>query len=145
MESSRELVLPGVGEILSLDSASQAARAFARLKELEDQIKDARRECTDALRYYSSVFGSRTLRFDDAPGIELTADEETLIDAEQLEMDFRAAGMPESVIRDIVVETVTYKVNLTKVRAAAKTNPDYAAALEKNSRVVPKTQYAKLI
>ena len=144
MEGSTELVLPGLGEILSLESAPQAARAFARLKELEDQIKEARRECTAALRYYSSVLGTRTLRFDDAPGIELTSPEETLVDAEAYEEELRLAGMPEERIREIVVETVTYKVNLTKARAAAKANPDYAIAFEKHSRVVPKTQYANL-
>lgn len=139
------LVLPGSGEVVAVDDAASVARAIQRVKELEGQVKDAKRTLTEVMIEHSMRMGTRTLRFDDAPAVKLTADSENLYDAEEIEIGLREAGMPEERIREIVVETTSYKVNVSNLKAAAGANPAYKAVMEANVRSVPKTVYAELI
>ena len=59
-------------------------------------------------------------------------------DAEAIEQALREAGAPEEMIAEVVVPTVTYKVDARRAQQAAKANPEYAAIIDRYTTVEPR-------
>lgn len=130
LETRQEVVLP-TGEIISLADLGQCARALEDLRDLNYKLKEIKDTITDAVVSESKRQGTKTLHMADGHKVEVRGGERTIWDAQQLEADLRAAGMPEERIRDIVVEEVSWTVAAAKANQAARANPEYAAAVER--------------
>ena len=136
-EPGRDLIVPGSGELVNLEDLNEVARALRSVKELEGMLKAARQVLHEAVRYHSQVLGKKTMRV--AGGkLEVRKATDTIYDAESIERELRQLGMPEERIREIVIETVTYRVSAQQAKYAAAANPDYRAVIESNTRTVEK-------
>jgi hypothetical protein len=135
-------VIPTTGELIDLTSPEACASALTELRDLDQRLRAARRELTAALAEYAATIGARTFRLEDGTSVTVGADRETVYDAPAIEQGLRDAGMPEARIREIVVETVTYKIDAVKAKQAARANDAYAAVIDRHSEVVPKAQTA---
>lgn len=124
-----ELVVPGIGELVALDDPKQVSLALDAVRDLEWKLRAVKTELTRALVHASEVAGSKTLHLE---GVKVTIKSgfETVYDAEQIEIGLREAGMPEDRIRQIVKETVSYKVDANQAKQAAGANPAYAAVID---------------
>ena len=136
--TGREIVLRYTGEIVSLDDPAQIVDAIQTIRDLEAESGTVKRELTDALAGLAAVQGSKPFTLPDGRKAEIRGGDETVYDPETVETGFRSAGMPEERIRDIIEETVTYRVRVREARQAAAANPAYAAVLAAASRVQEK-------
>jgi hypothetical protein len=143
MGEGTELVVPGSGEVVSLDNAQDCAATITYLRDLETDIKAAKRELTDALVSYKERIGKPTFEVG-LYKITVSADSGTTYDAEAIEQGLRELGMPEERIREIVVEEITYKVNPVEAKRAAKANPAYAKVIEAASTPYVKSPYVRI-
>jgi hypothetical protein len=134
IESGKELVVPGVGEVVPLDDPLAVANAIDAIRDLQRDLYSATSELTEALVDASQVAGTKTLHLE---GITVTVKlgDRTVYDAEAIEVGLRDAGMPEERIREIVKETVSYVVNATKAKQAQGANPAYAAVIDAHKQV----------
>lgn len=123
-------MLPASGVLVSLDDASQCAQALGDLRDLESKIKEAKAIVTDALVREAERQGTRTLTLEDGTTATVKAGERTLYDAQAIEDGLRAAGAPEELIREVVVENISYEVSGTRAKRAARANPAYAKIIE---------------
>ena len=139
-QASTELVVPGVGSLVDLSVPSECAFALDDIRDLERQLRYVKTELTDALVAMSEVEGTKTLHFSGGTAVIKTG-VEIVYDAELIEQGLREAGMPEHRIRDIVKETVSYKVDANKAKAAGSANPAYAAVVDANKQPVEKPAY----
>lgn len=135
---STELVVPGIGEIVNLDDARQVAVALDGVRDLERQLRDVKSELTRALIHESKQQGTKTLHMEGIKAVIKSGDE-TIYDAEEIEIGLREAGMPEDRIRLVVVETTSYKVDAVKAKQAAGANPAYAKVIDANKRTEEKS------
>ena len=138
--TSLEIVVPGTGEMVPLDDPAAVARAHRDLTDLEMQIRDAKAMFADILAGESRKQGTKTLRFGDIE-VEMRGGPSTEYAAEEIETGLREAGMPEDRIREIVKETVSYKIDARKASSAASANPDYAKVIEAGKRIIEKPMY----
>lgn len=138
-----DLVVPGIGEVVPLDDPKQVAFAIDAVRDLEWKLRAVKTELTRALVHASEVAGSKTLHLE---GVKVTikSGPETVYDAEQIEIGLRDAGMPEERIRQIVKETVSYKVDANQAKQAAGANPAYAAVIEANKQTREMTPSATI-
>ena len=120
---SRALVNPATGELTSLDDAAACLRALAEVRELEDQLKFAKRVLSDAIADEAARQGTKTLRF---PGITATVSNRKEIqwDLEVLER-LLEAGLPGERYADLIKTEVTYKVSVREADRIAGANPAY--------------------
>ena len=130
-ETSTDLVVPGVGEVVSLDDGAQCARAIDAIRDLEYQLRMVKTELTRALVAQSEQEGSKTLRYE---GVEVTVKGGVKVeyDADAMYLDLLAAGMSEQRAGDVVVEVVTRKVNAVEAKRVAAANPAYAEVVERH-------------
>lgn len=133
------LPVPGTGEVIDLTDPVSVARGLDGLRQHKRVVREIEDALTERLREERAMQGSRTLEYDGLT-VKFGADTETTYDAVALEEALRAAGMPESRIAQIVVETVERKVKAVEAKKAAAVNPKYATALELARSVVPKRQ-----
>jgi hypothetical protein len=131
-----ELLLPLTGELVALDDPHQVAVALEGVRRLKGKLDDARRALEDALRFESERAGSRTLHLGDLDAV-VSGGERVEYDELELAEQLRAAGLPEERLAELIVETVSYRVDQRVARSVAAANPMYAAALERCRRVVP--------
>jgi hypothetical protein len=131
-----ELVVPFTGEIVPLADAPQVARALLELRQLKGRLDDARRVLEDALRFASEQAGSRTLHLGELDAV-VSGGEKVVYDELELARRLREAGLPEARLAELIVETVTYKVDQRVAKSVAAANPRYAEALEASRRTVP--------
>jgi hypothetical protein len=134
-ETSTALVLPTTGELVDLTDEKQAAKAYHELQILKGKIAGAERTIKQALVERSRIMGTKTFRIAGVGKVEIKGGSETVYDAEALEASLRALGMPEERISEIVVETVSHKVNAAQAKQAAAANEDYAKAIESAKEV----------
>lgn len=130
-ETSTELVVLPDGQLVNLADPAACARALEDLRDLSSRINEAKGAIVDSLVAESRRQGTKTLHLPDGFKVEIRGGERTVWDAQQLETDLRAAGMPEDRIREIVVEEVSWTVAAAKANQAARANPEYGAAVEK--------------
>lgn len=129
------LVLPASGVVVNLESEREIALAYRDLTKLKNKVLEAERILREALRYRSEVLATKTFHIEGVGKVELRGG--TRVDYPDplaLEEELREAGCPEEVIREIVVEQVTWKVDGTRARRAAGANPVYAEIIEKHKR-----------
>lgn len=124
-----ELVVPGIGTVVDLSDPQQCALALADVREIESMFAGTKRRLTEAIVEASKQRGTKTLHLD---GLTATikGDSVTSYDAEEIEVGLRAAGMPEDRIREIVKETVSYRVVANEAKKAAGANPAYANVID---------------
>lgn len=143
-EPATELVLPYSREIIDLTSEHDVTRAYKELRDLKNAVLDADRRLREALREVSATRGTKTFYVDGVGKVELRGDTRTEYDAQEVEDGLRALGCPEDIIREIVVETITYKVDGNRARRAASANPEYAKVIE-NAKTTVETLPSVLI
>jgi hypothetical protein len=129
------VILPASGEQIDLNDLAQVCRAFQSVKEIESQLREAKGVLRDAVLHHSSLLGSKTMHVAGGGKVEVKGGTVTQYDAESIETDLRAAGMPEERIREIVVETVTYSVKAAEAKKAASANPVYAEIIARHRQV----------
>jgi hypothetical protein len=134
---STELVVAGIGELVDLRSEQECIRALAAVRDLEQQLREAKGALTDAIRERSAHLGTKTFHVGSLTA-EVKGGSETMYDAEKVEEGLRAVGAPEELIREIVQETVSYRVDAMRAKRAAAANPAYAQVIEQYRRVVEK-------
>lgn len=133
---STAIVLPASGVLVNLESEKEVAIAYRDLRELKIAIAQAERRLKEALVERSQVLATKTFHIEGVGKVELRGDSRVEYDAKEVEDGLRALGCPEEVIREIVVETITYKVDGNRARRAASANPDYARVIESAKTVV---------
>ena len=133
---SEELVLPASGALVSLDNPDECAQALHDLRDLESRIKEAKAIITDAIVREAERQGTKTLTLADGTTASIRGGERTLYDAQAIEDGLRAAGAPEELIREVVIEHITYEVSGTRAKRAARANPAYAAVIEAGATTV---------
>ncbi len=143
-EPGMELVVPGIGEVVALDDARQVAFALDAIRDLERQFRSIKTELTAALVYASQREGVKTLHLEGGISAVIKSGTEVEYDAEAIEHGLREAGMPEARIREIVVETVSYKVAAVKAKQAAAANPVYGEVIEACRSEVEKPPYVTI-
>jgi len=136
VEPGTALVLPTSGVVVDLADERQVTMAYQDIKALKDAVMDADRRLREAFKEISSLKGSKTFYIDGLGKIELRGGDRTEYDAQAIEDGLRDLGCPEDVIREIVVETISYKVDGNRARRAASANPDYARVIEDARRTV---------
>ncbi len=140
----RELAVPGTGELVDLNDEQSCARALATVRDFESELREVKGILTGAIVERSKVLGSKTIPLEDGRVATVSTDREVVYDAEAIEQAFRELGMPEERIREIVEETVTYKVKAVEAKRAAGANPEYDRVLKENARDVDKTPYVSI-
>lgn len=130
-------LMPMTGVLVNLESEREIAIAWKDLKALKDQVLDAERLLKEALRYRSEVLATKTFHIEGVGKVELRGGTRVdWPDPQALEDDLREVGCPENVIREIVVEQVSWKVDGHRARRAAGANPVYAEIIEKHKRTI---------
>jgi hypothetical protein len=131
-----ELLIPLTGELVPLNDPHRCAQALDQVRNLKHQLDDARAVLEDVLRLESERQGSKTLHLDGLDAV-ITGGWKTEYDEQELMAELRAVGMPEDRLRELVKETVTYRVDQRVAKSVAAANPAYAAVLERWRRTVP--------
>lgn len=139
-----ELVVPGIGELVSLDDENQCANALSALRDFEYSVREAKAILTAAIAERGRVLGTQTLTLEDGRKAVIKGSSETNYDAEKIEEGLRGLGMPEERIREIVVETVQYKVAAGEAKRAAAANEDYASVIDGAKIVIEKIPYVTI-
>jgi hypothetical protein len=129
-------VVPLTAEIVELGDPVQAAKALDTVRRFKRDLDEARVVLEDALRVASERAGSRTLHLDDMT-VVVSGGDKVEYDVLELASRLRAAGLPEQRLTELVVETVTYRVDQRVARSVEASSPRYAAVLERCRRTVP--------
>lgn len=130
VSTSTELVLPHTSELIDLTSERQVALALSEIQELKGKLLHVERHLREVLAEKARLLGTKTFYVGGVGNVEVKGDTRTTWDAEKLEDRLRAAGAPEELIREIVVETFSYKVDARRASRAARANEAYAEAIE---------------
>ena len=138
------LVVPATGEAIDLNDEAQVARALRSIRDLESALKEAKATLNDALVARSEILGTRTMEVEGIGKVTVKGGTETIYAAEEIERDLRAAGMPESRIREIVKEEVTYTVVAVEAKRAANASPIYRTIIEGHKTTRRKRAYASV-
>ncbi len=142
-DSTDVLVVPASGELVDLNDAEQVARAYRHVRELEELLKDAKAVLTDALVVRSQIEGSKTLHTGGGK-VVVKGGQDVLWNAQGLKRDLLSAGMAPERVREIVTETIEYRVVASEAKRAGAANPAYAAAVERNRTTSPKRPYVSV-
>lgn len=142
-QAGRELVVPGIGEIVALDDPQAVVNALDGVRDLEHSLREVKSVLTASLIHEAMVQGTKTLHLD---GVDAIVKSGTKIeyDPMAIEAGLREAGMPEDRIREIVKETVSYSVSAVKAKQAAGANPAYAAIIEANKQTIETPPYVTI-
>lgn len=141
--SAEVALIPHTGELIDLADAAACADALDELGRLKRQMDEAQRALKAALVDYAHVQGTLTFRAG-SHTVSIGPDEEKLYDAEAIERGLREAGMPEDRIAEIVVPTVTLKVDAVKARQAGRANPAYADVIDRHTTIREKAPNVKV-
>jgi hypothetical protein len=141
--SAEVALIPHTGELIDLADAAACADALDELLRLTRQVSEVQRALRAALVDFSQVQGARTFRAG-SHTVTVGPDEEKLYDAEAIERDLREAGMPDDRIAEIVVPTVTLKVDAVKARQAGRANPAYADVIDRHTTIREKAPNVKV-
>lgn len=136
-----ELVLPGTGEIVSLEDPADAAALWFRLKTMESQCAEIRRRiANEVLAAEAERLGTKTLHMEGVGKVKMTGgpESETVWDIERLRSEMRAAGLPDDRLALLIKTTVEYKVDGNVARQLAGANPEYARIIDSCKKRVDK-------
>jgi hypothetical protein len=129
-------VVPVTGEVIELGAPLQVALALETVRKAKRQLEEARGVLEDALRIESERQGTRTLHLGELDAV-VSGGEKVEYDVVELADELRAEGLPEERLGELIVATVTYRVDARVARSVAASNRRYAAALERCRRVLP--------
>lgn len=132
-----ELVVPFTGEIVDLDDPVTCARMLQEIREISEQLRDARAALTDALIRESERQGTKTLRFGSIEA-RINTPMETSWDYGVL-LELQAAGLPEERFNELVTMTVEYKVNGLIAKSISSSNPTYKEIIDRARSQHPKS------
>ena len=139
-EPGTELVLAHTGEIVNLADEHAIAKAYKEVDQLDRMLVQAKVRLREALGERAKVLGTKTIYVEGVGKVEVKGATITSYpEPEILEADLRALGCPEEIIREIVVEVVSYKVDGARAKRAASANPEYAKVIEAARQVIEKT------
>lgn len=141
---SEELAIPGTGELVSLDKEVECVQALKALRDFESQIKEAKGILTQAILDRSRTLGTKTIYLPDGSKAEVRGGPEAVYDVEEIEENLRALGMPEERIREIVIETVSYKISVREANKASAANPEYASVIANAHQMQEKPYYISI-
>ena len=131
VEENPETVVPYSGELLDLRDLKAVAQIVVEAREHEKEVAQFRRNLGLVLRLESQRWGTKTLHLD---GLTVTIkDDEPDWDVELLREGLEAAGLPPGRMKELITETVTYKVQ-ARVAKYLETNPAYAAVISRARR-----------
>lgn len=124
-----DLIMPLTGEIVMLDEPEMVARALAEVDEIMRAFSDAKRILSRTLADLSVERGERTVTL---PGASFVREGGPMRDyrPDEIERGLRDAGMPEDRIREIVMTTISKKVNAREAAKAARSNDRYREIIE---------------
>jgi hypothetical protein len=134
-DTSMELIVPTTGEVVNLDDPMSVVSALTEIRDLESRLREIKGVLTDAIVAESRRQGTKTIVLPDGRKAEVKGGEDTEWDHVALEHRLRSLGMPETRIREIVVEEVSYRVDTVKAKQAARANHEYAEAVEEFGKV----------
>ena len=137
-ESISQLVHLPDGQVLDLANASDVAKAYDDMQHLKRMLREVEGKLKEALVAHSSDVGKKTFEVDGAK-VEIKGGKETRYDAQAIKRALKAAGMPEDRIKEIVRETIEYKVSAVEAKKAATANEKYAQIIKEHSTVEEKT------
>lgn len=140
--TSQELVVPGTGELITLEDAAACARALGSIRELEEKLKEVKAELTFALTQEFRRQGLKTMEFGSIKA-ELRGGSGVAWDIEILE-ELRDLGLPEERFNDLVKAEVTYKVSATEAKRIASSNENYKEVIERARQEFIKPTYITL-
>lgn len=128
-ETSTELVVPGIGQVVNLEDPRETAFALNAIRDLEYQLKAIKTDLTRALAYASQQEGSKTLRYE---GVEITIKSGPVrkFDAAAIYDGLLTAGMSPQRASEVVKHTVTQKVDAREADRASGANPAYRDVIE---------------
>ena len=131
------MLIRWTGEVVPLSDVTACARALTDLREAETEIRQMKATLTALIVEECGRRGVKTLHLEGVTA-EIAGGSSTVYDAEVIEQELREAGMPEDRIREIVEETVSYRVRAVEAKRAAGMNPTYRGIMERNSRTEEK-------
>ena len=131
-----ELVLRHTGELVDLEDGRSVAWALKQIRELEDQLRDAKSILSTALEIEKTRRGKGTMDFGDIKAVVATKNE-TIWDIEVLEQ-LLELGLPDERFNELVTTEYSYKVNASVAKQIAAANSDYAKVIESAKTVIEK-------
>jgi hypothetical protein len=123
------LVDPRTGEFLEPTPAN-ALTLLDAARDMRARLMDLVKDCELVLLEESRRQGTKTLHVDGVGTAEITGGSELSWDLETL-LELRDLGLPEDRYDELVVATVTYKVDARVAKQLEGANPDYAAVIER--------------
>lgn len=137
IEEREVYLVPQLGTLVSLSAAGQVAQALSDVRDLEAQLRDAKRILTDALVSEAVARGTKTIHLDNVT-VEIRGGSEVVWDVQDLEAGLLSAGAPQSLVDEIISTEITYKVDARRASRAAGANPVYAEVVERARNEVEK-------
>lgn len=139
-EQSTELVLAHSGQLVNLDDLDDVAKAYEEVARIKRALTEADRLLREALAHHGRMNGTKTLYVDGVGKFEIKGSERTeWRDHQELADELRAAGMPEDVVSEIVIETISTRIDARRASRAASANEDYASIIEKYKVTMERT------
>jgi hypothetical protein len=131
-----EIVVPLTGELVDLRQPGQVAAALESVREAKRHLDQARVLLETVLRLEASRQGTKTLHLGGVDCV-VSGGSRVEYDCEQLRELLAEAGLPDDRLAELIVETVSYRVNQTVAKSVSAANPRYRAAIERCRRVEP--------
>lgn len=142
--TSEELVVPGTGEVVSLENEIACIEALGSLRVFESQLREAKAVLTAAIIERSKILGTKTIHLPAGGKAEIRDGSEVEWDIETLEGELRDLGLPEDRISSLIKETVVRSVDGRVAKSVAAANEQYAACIESAKTIVQKPSYVSV-
>jgi hypothetical protein len=136
IDESPTIVLPFIGEAIDLHNLDEVASGLEQVRELKRRLDEVRGLFENVIRLRSREVGTKTLHLGSVDAV-VSGGSRPEYDVELLAEALRAAGCPEQRIDELIVATITYRVDQRVARQLAGANPAYGAALAEARRDVP--------
>lgn len=130
-------VIPGTGEVVDLTDPLAVAEALGNLRDFERMTYEWKQMMTRIVVEHGRTTGSLTIELPDGSKAEISDRPRVTYDAEAIEEELRAAGMPEESIAKIIKEEVTHTVKAVEAKKAARANPVYEEIIERHRTEEP--------
>ena len=138
VEKRTEIVHVATGELIHPEDAPAVTLYLKDLRTLKDRIQDEIRFAESLVLAESERQGTKTLHFDGKLTAKVTGGPESFWDIEGLRERLTELGLPEDRMKDLITETVSYKVNANVAKQLASANEKYAEAIEASKSIVEK-------
>jgi hypothetical protein len=143
LDDSPEIVLPLTGQLVNLRQPLQTAQALRDVRDLKRQLDEVKMLLEGALRIEAARQGTKTLHLGPVDAV-ISGGRAADYDAELLQERLRQVGLPEERIAEVVVQTVSYKVNQRVLKHITGANPDYAVAADAARTIIDTPWYVTL-